>query len=231
MHLRKPLWMVGSALLRILVVILVGMPASLLFTAAVAKTIRQLTNTELEPTQPSKASAPFTRGHHIAWSALLRLSLRLHLSAQDNLSLSSITVHPRQLVAVALTEEKLCSYTCITTQAIYIAAEDRHCFSSCFAIAGAVAVFSLAAAAFGPSQWATKLVIPFMLAATVEGLLIGSAIPKAIAKFVHPLITCGLIANFGAALYAAAIGWPYKEALRLYLTKVRSVGAALTRKK
>lgn len=55
-------------MLRILLVILVGMPASLAVTASVAKAIRQLTNTELEPPEPQKPKEPFTRGHHIAWS-------------------------------------------------------------------------------------------------------------------------------------------------------------------
>ena len=61
-----------------------------------------------------------------------------------------------------------------------------------------------------------------MLGATVEGLLLGDAVPKDVAKFVHPLITCALVANVGAAAFAAANGWAYKHALQLYITKVGS---------
>ena len=58
----------GSELLKIVLVILVGMPASLLVTAAVAKNIRKVVNTKMEPPDVTPPSAPFTKTHHIAWS-------------------------------------------------------------------------------------------------------------------------------------------------------------------
>lgn len=85
-----------------------------------------------------------------------------------------------------------------------------------------VAVGSLVAAAANPA-WAPQLVTPFLLAATVEGLLLGEAVPKNIAKFVHPLITCAVFANGATALFAAATGAGYKETLAQYITKVRSL--------
>ena len=86
--------------------------------------------------------------------------------------------------------------------------------------AGSIAAVSLLATAFGPAEWAAKLVVPFLLACTVEGLLLGSAVPSKTAKFIHPLITCSVVANVGAAVFGLVSGWSYKHTLTLYLTKV-----------
>lgn len=86
--------------------------------------------------------------------------------------------------------------------------------------AGAVAAVSLLATGLGPAEWTAKLVVPFLLACTVEGLLLGSAVPSQTAKFIHPLITCSVVANVGAAVFGLVSGWSYKHTLTLYLTKV-----------
>lgn len=88
------------------------------------------------------------------------------------------------------------------------------------AFTGSIAAVSLIGAALKPAEWATTLVVPFLLASTVEGLLLGNAVPKQTAKFVHPLITCSLFANLAAAVFGKAAGWSYKQSLRLYLMKV-----------
>jgi hypothetical protein len=76
------------------------------------------------------------------------------------------------------------------------------------------------ATVLGPQEWAVRLVVPYLLASTVEGLLLGNAVPKNISKFLHPLITCAVFSNVAVAAFAAAAGWGYQQTLRLYLTKV-----------
>lgn len=86
-------------------------------------------------------------------------------------------------------------------------------------LAGLIGAVALLATAVGPAGWTAKLVVPFLLASTVEGLLLGSAVPKKIATFVHPLITCSVFVNLSAALFAAVSGWSYKQTLQHYITK------------
>ena len=79
---------------------------------------------------------------------------------------------------------------------------------------------SLVAAAVGPQEWAVRLAAPFLLASTIEGFLLGVAVPKKVAQYAHPIITCAVLANLAAAVFALAAGWSYKQVLRVYLTKV-----------
>ena len=65
-----------------------------------------------------------------------------------------------------------------------------------------------------------RLAAPFLLASTIEGFLLGVAVPKKVAQFAHPIITCAVLANLAAAVFAVATGWSYKQVLRVYLTKV-----------
>ncbi len=60
-------------MVKILAIIGLGMPASLLFTAQVAVGIRSLCRTQVEPQPPLQAQAPFSRAHYLAWGAPARL--------------------------------------------------------------------------------------------------------------------------------------------------------------
>lgn len=234
----KQLHSAGSALLKIVLVILVGMPASLLVTAAVAKNIRKVVNTKMEPPDVAPPSAPFTANHHIAWSKLIAppiccLLLRacLYITSCPQM-ITSLSVASPLWMARAFSphySEKTLTFvekgsselypffasTSLATLALLILIFYRS--------TGAIAAVSLLATALGPAEWAAKLVVPFLLACTVEGLLLGSAVPSNIAKFVHPLITCSVVANVGAALFGLVSGWSYKHTLTLYLTKVTSL--------
>ena len=63
---------------KILAIIGLGMPASLLFTAQVAVGIRVLCRAQVEPQPPPRPQPPFSRAHHAAWGA------RRHPVACDN---------------------------------------------------------------------------------------------------------------------------------------------------
>ena len=60
---------VGSDLAKIVGIICVGMPASLLVTAQVAVLIRSAVRTTLEDTPPSQKLPPFAQSHYLAWGA------------------------------------------------------------------------------------------------------------------------------------------------------------------
>ena len=57
----------GRDMAKILAIIGLGMPASLLFTAQVAVVIRALCQTQVEPQPPPRPQQPFSRAHHLAW--------------------------------------------------------------------------------------------------------------------------------------------------------------------
>ena len=59
----------GRDMAKIMAIIGLGMPASLLFTAQVAVGIRGLCQTQVEPQPPPRAEPPFSRAHHLAWGA------------------------------------------------------------------------------------------------------------------------------------------------------------------
>ena len=65
----------GVDLAKILALIVVGMPVTLLVTAQVAILIRRFSETELEPTNPIPPTPAFSRLHHIAWAAIWVVSL------------------------------------------------------------------------------------------------------------------------------------------------------------
>ena len=58
----------GSDLGKILGIIAIGMPASLIFTAQVAVSIRKMVNTKLEDTPTPKKLPPFKPFHYSLWS-------------------------------------------------------------------------------------------------------------------------------------------------------------------
>ena len=57
----------GSDLGKIVAIIAVGMPASLIFTAQVAVAIRKMVETKLEDTPTPKKLPPFKRFHYSLW--------------------------------------------------------------------------------------------------------------------------------------------------------------------
>ncbi|KAK9807442.1 hypothetical protein WJX73_007719 [Symbiochloris irregularis] len=65
----------GVALTKILSIIAIGMPFTLLVTAQVAIVIRRISQTELEPAKPEAQLPPFSKVHHIAWGATWLVSL------------------------------------------------------------------------------------------------------------------------------------------------------------
>ncbi len=80
---------------------------------------------------------------------------------------------------------------------------------------------SLAGAVVYPGGWASRLSVPYMTAATVMGYLIGVALPEALQRIAHPLITCALFGNLAAGAWGAATGAGYFPTLRAYITKVQ----------
>ena len=85
--------------------------------------------------------------------------------------------------------------------------------------AGAVAAASIALACFNPG-WAMYMTFPCLLAATLEGTLIGSLLPAPANQILHPIIVTCLVINAGAAAFGFATGMGYQHALQSYLTKV-----------
>ena len=61
---------------------------------------------------------------------------------------------------------------------------------------------------------------PCLLAATLEGTLLGSLLPAPANKILHPIIVTCLAVNAGAAVFGAATGAGYYSTLQSYLTKV-----------
>ncbi len=64
----------GSDLAKMLAVVVLGMPATLLATAAVAVAIRSAAKTPLGAPPPSDAPAPFSRRHYVGWGAVAACS-------------------------------------------------------------------------------------------------------------------------------------------------------------
>ena len=79
------------------------------------------------------------------------------------------------------------------------------------------------AAVASPTVWGPRLSMPFLLASTIIGYLIGVALPEAVSAVAHPLITCTVFANVGAAILGSITGVGYLGALHSYLIKVSMV--------
>lgn len=143
----------GSELIKILVILSVGMCATLLFTAQTTVFIRALVRTENKEITKAKPASPFLQSHFLAW--------------------------------------------------------------------GAVAAASLAAtAAAGPgSTLAAQMALPFGLAATVGGYLLGNAVPKSMQGLLHPVVVTAVAANAAAALHGALYGVGYDAALKMFYSK------------
>ncbi|VAH17573.1 unnamed protein product [Triticum turgidum subsp. durum] len=89
---------------------------------------------------------------------------------------------------------------------------------------GAVFVASFATAFVNPTALGTtaRTCLPFMLASTVLGYMVGSGLPAGIKKLLHPIICCALSANLSAVAYGYLSGSGIDAALGDYLTKVPS---------
>ncbi|KAK9823111.1 hypothetical protein WJX72_000351 [[Myrmecia] bisecta] len=83
---------------------------------------------------------------------------------------------------------------------------------------GAIGAAGLVTAAALP-QYTQTATLAVLLAGTVGGYLIGTALPRGVQQVMHPLITCALVANLAAAALGAITGQGYEAALRAYLTK------------
>ena len=64
----------GADLAKMLAVVVLGMPATLLATAAVAVAIRNAAKTPLGPPPPADAPAPFSRRHYVGWGSVAAAS-------------------------------------------------------------------------------------------------------------------------------------------------------------
>lgn len=64
------------------------------------------------------------------------------------------------------------------------------------------------------------MTFPCLLAATLEGTLIGSLLPPPANRILHPIIVTCLVINAGAAVFGLATGMSYQQTLQSYLTKV-----------
>lgn len=62
-------------LIKILALVVVGMPVTLLVTAQVAIVIRHFSQTELEPPLPQPPTPAFSKLHYTAWGATWLVSL------------------------------------------------------------------------------------------------------------------------------------------------------------
>ncbi|GLC58524.1 hypothetical protein PLESTB_001370500 [Pleodorina starrii] len=143
----------GSELMKIMLILTVGMAATLLFTAQVTVFIREMVRTENKEIAKAKPASPFLPSHFAAW--------------------------------------------------------------------GAVAVASLAAtaAAGAGSSLGAQMALPFGLAATVGGYLLGNAVPKNLQGLLHPVVVTAIVANLGAALHGMVYGVGYDTSLKMYYSK------------
>lgn len=83
----------------------------------------------------------------------------------------------------------------------------------------ALAVASLAATVVDPQGLGARAALPFGLAATVGGYLLGDRVPKSMQGALHPVVVTALVANGGVALQGALCGQSYAAAQRAYLNK------------
>lgn len=88
----------------------------------------------------------------------------------------------------------------------------------------AVFVASFGVACFNPRALGTtaRTCLPFLLAATVLGYMVGSGLPSGVKKVLHPIISCALSADLAAVAYGYLSGSGLDAVLGDYLTKAPS---------
>jgi putative effector of murein hydrolase len=84
---------------------------------------------------------------------------------------------------------------------------------------GTIAVVSLVGSFINPTTWGPELALPFNVACTVGGYLLGCLVPKNLHGVLHPVVVCAVLANAGAALHGSIVGWSYSASLKAYLAK------------
>jgi len=84
---------------------------------------------------------------------------------------------------------------------------------------GAAAVAALLSTLVSPTGLGPQMALPFCLACTVGGYLLGNAVPGKYHGYLHPVVVTALVANAGAALYGNVIGVDYDTALKIYYSK------------
>lgn len=84
---------------------------------------------------------------------------------------------------------------------------------------GGCAITFLVATAIRPTVFGPLLEAPFMIASTVWGYLIGVSIPKQLARFVHPVVTCAVFSSLSAGAYGMLEGKGWNGGLNAYLTR------------
>lgn len=99
--------------------------------------------------------------------------------------------------------------------------------ASHFVAWGLIAAASLAATALGSPELAARMALPFGLAATVGGYLLGSLVPAKLQGVLHPVVVTAVLGNLGAALHGAMRGLDYATAQTVYLAKVRRAALGL----
>ncbi|GJN20228.1 hypothetical protein PR202_gb07580 [Eleusine coracana subsp. coracana] len=85
-------------------------------------------------------------------------------------------------------------------------------------------VASFGLAYFNPTALGTtaRTCLPFLLASTVLGYMVGSGLPPGVKKVLHPIISCALSAELAAAAYGYVSGSGLDAVLGDYLTKAPS---------
>ncbi|CAL4932493.1 unnamed protein product [Urochloa decumbens] len=88
----------------------------------------------------------------------------------------------------------------------------------------AIFVASFGVAYFNPTALGTtaRTCLPFLLAATVLGYMVGSGLPAGVRKVLHPIISCALSADLAAVAYGYLSGSGIDAVLGDYLTKASS---------
>ncbi|KAE8724177.1 Plastidal glycolate/glycerate translocator 1 [Hibiscus syriacus] len=89
---------------------------------------------------------------------------------------------------------------------------------------GGIFLSSFVSALFYPTALGTaaRTCLPFLLASTVLGYMIGSGLPSGLKKVFHPIICCALSADLAAVAFGYLSGSGVDAVLGDYLTKVSS---------
>eukprot|EP00249_Psilotum_nudum_P008796 c21512_g1_i2 orf=326-1474(+) len=84
-----------------------------------------------------------------------------------------------------------------------------------------IMLLSFALAVISPTAFGTVplTTMPFFLAATAVGYIVGSGLPTDTKKVLHPIITCAMTADLAAFVFAAFTRIGFDSALGAYLTK------------
>ncbi|KAE8690233.1 Plastidal glycolate/glycerate translocator 1 [Hibiscus syriacus] len=98
------------------------------------------------------------------------------------------------------------------------------CFIIEFWAWGGIFLASFVSALFYPTALGTaaRTCLPFLLASTVLGYMIGSGLPSGVKKVFHPIICCALSADLAAVAFGYLSGSGVDAVLGDYLTKVSS---------